>query len=183
MKASLEGLHRDDRGFSLVELLVTLAILSVVGILSVTLLVTALRTDDYSRQETTALDELRFATEFITKEVRQARLVYPDSTDQYLHIWIDYDIDNQQDADERIVYEIDTTGITPTLIRYSEAGTPTRRILMEGIVVAPLFTYEPAFPAVPRTVGMTLQADVDPTSEPNARTVMSEVRIRNAATP
>lgn len=179
-------LHRfsaDEEGFSLAELLVTLSIMSIVGILVVTLLITALRTDDYSRQETSALDELRFATEFMTKEIRQARLVYPDSTDQYLHIWIDYDIDNQQDADERIVYEIDTTGTTPTLIRYSEAGTATRRILMEGVVVAPIFTYEPAFPAVPRIVGMTLQADVDPTSEPNARTVMSEVRIRNAATP
>lgn len=179
----LRNVASDERGFSLAELLVTLGIMSIVGLLSVTLLVTALRTDEFSRQETNALDELRFATEFMTKEIRQARLVYPDSTDQYLHIWIDYDIDNQQDTEEKIIYEIDTSGPVPVLIRYSEAGNPTRRILLEGIVVAPLFTYEPAFPAVPRTVGMTLQADADPTTAPGARTVISEVRIRNAATP
>lgn len=177
-------LVHDQRGITLPELLVALVISSIVGALAITVFVTANRADVYSQQDTAALDELRFATELITKEVRQARLVYADSTDTYLHVWIDFNIDNQQDLNERVIWEVRTVGGDTDLIRYSEDPNDPITLVAEGMQPVAAFGYDPALPGIPRTITIQLTVDMNTAANtPGERVIQSQIRLRNAATP
>ena len=175
-------LRSDDRGISVPELMVAMILASIASLLLFSLLDVANRVDLFSRDDSQVLDELRFASQMIKGDVREGRLVYDDSTDRILHIWIDSDIDNQQDANERVYWEIRTTGGDTDLVRYTEANT-NPVIIAETIVDGPAFAYNPGIGSDPRTVTITLTADEDPAEPPAARVIESEIRLRNVETP
>src|SRR5688572_16995202 len=100
---------RDERGISFIEMMVATAISAVVGSLLIAALSMVTRVDRFTRQDSEALAELRTAAERFQKELRQARKVYdsdtpPASTATIVHFWVDYNRDNQQNADEKLIW-------------------------------------------------------------------------------
>jgi type II secretory pathway pseudopilin PulG len=182
LRARLTGLHRRQEGITVAELTVTLLIVSIVGAMSITLLTAAQRADVFTADDTAALDDLRHASEALSKELRQARMIYPASTARSLYFWVDYDRDNQQDTEERITWQVDPLGGGEArLIRFTDAGPSTRTVARE-FLEGDAFTYQPPFPDIPTVVGLVLRTEVTPGSAPGERLVETMIRIRNEAT-
>jgi hypothetical protein len=141
------------------------------------------RVDRFTRQDSEALGELRTATERFQKEMRQARKVYdvtnpPASTSTAVHFWVDYNRDNQQNANEKLTWLLETASSGGMrLVRTSEAGGT----FVEAVNLASgsSFAYAPAPPAT-TVVTLTLKADVSTGDQPSGRTVRTRVRLRNA---
>lgn len=174
-------LRTDERGVSLVDLLVGMLITSFVLAGVATTLVSAQRTEIFSDRDSQALAALRHGVQRLTTELRQARKIYPDSTTSRMRFWVDEDRDNQQDLAERIVWEVENTGSTATLTRSTDA-TSTELPVVSLIVPGTPFEYEPGDPSstLVTLVRITLVADTDTDEDPESRTVRTEVRIRNA---
>lgn len=175
---------RSDDGLTLSEVLVAMLISSLAMALLAAMVSSGVRAELFTKKDSESLDDMRITAERITKEMRQARLLYGDSTDYVSHFWVDYDLDNQQDLEERIYWAVRDDGTGDfDLVRYTDAD-PTELLISEHIVDAgPVFTYEPALPDIVRNVHFAIVFDVDPTRVPVAHTVESSIRLRNQATP
>jgi type II secretory pathway pseudopilin PulG len=181
-------LSQDERWITFVEMMVATAIAAVVGSLLLAALSMVTRVDRFTRQDSQALGELRTATERFQKELRQARKIYdglnpPASTSTIVHFWVDYDRNNQQDLDEKIIWRLETASSgSLRLVRTNEdkegkAEAPF--IEAVGLVSGSSFVYTPAPPNT-TVVTLTLRADVSSGAQPSARTVRTQVRLRNA---
>lgn len=175
---------RSDGGVTLPELLIAILISSLALALLGAMVSSGTRAEIFTRDDSASLDDMRITAERITKEVRQARLLYGDSTDYVAHFWVDYDLDNQQDPEERIYWALRDDGTGDfDLVRYTEAD-PTQVVISEFAVDAgPVFTYEPVLPGIVRNVSFAIAFDVNPAQPPVAHTVESSIRLRNQATP
>ena len=180
-------LHQDERGISFVEMIVAMAISAVVGLLLIAAMNMVTRVDQFTRQDSQALGELRAATERFQKEMRQARKVYdandlPGSTATLVHFWVDYNRDNQQNVDERIIWRLETASSGMRLIRTNdqkEAASAAPFIEAVGLVSGSAFSFAPTPPDT-TVVTLTLRADISSGSQPSVRTVRTQVRLRNA---
>ena len=175
--------QQDERGISFVEMMVATAIAAMVGSLLIAALSMVTRVDRFTRQDSEALGELRTATERFQKEMRQARKIYavelPPSTATTVHFWVDYNRDNQQDLVEKLIWRLETASSgAMRLVRTSEAGE-TPFIEAVNLISGSSFAYSPAPPDT-TVVTLTLRADVSSGSQPSARTVRTQVRLRNA---
>jgi type II secretory pathway pseudopilin PulG len=179
--------HHDERGITFVEMVVAMAIAAVVGSLLIAALSMVTRVDKFTREDSQALGELRTATERFQKEMRQARKVYdvlnvPASTASIVHFWVDYNRDNQQTANERIIWRFETSSAGIRLVRTSdekEAAAQSPFVEAVGLVSGSAFTYSPSPPET-TVVTMTLRADIGSGSNPSPRTIQTRVRLRNA---
>ena len=177
-------LWQDERGITFVEMMVATAIAAIVGLLLIAALSMVTRVDRFTRQDSEALGELRTATERFQKEMRQARKIYtnddpPASTATTVHFWVDYDRNNQQDLEERLIWRLETASSGQMrLVRTSGAGE-TPLIQAVNLLSGSSFAYSPAPPDT-TAVTLTLTADVSSGSQPSARTVRTQVRLRNA---
>lgn len=145
---------RED-GFSLLELLVSIALLGIVagGVTSV--IISTQRAEQFQSQMQTVMDDARISMERIRKELREARRVLPDSCQDagtacepsaQLHFWVDQNQDNIQDAAELICYVTKETAPGSNqfrLYRFTNATTGCRataalpanaRVLAETLV-------------------------------------------------
>jgi hypothetical protein len=172
-------LLRDESGLTLPELMVASVISMLVGALTVVSITTALRVDDFTREDSEALGELRTATERFEKEVRQARKVYEGSTGDRIQFWVDYNRNNQQELAEQIIWEEELIGDRAVLERTNAAGS-FETLVNSGLTPGTPFSYN--FPPPETTVvTITLVGDVKSESTPSGRTVRTQVRLRNAA--
>ena len=168
--------------------MVATAITAMVGSLLIAALTMVTRVDRFTQQDSEALGELRTAMERFQKELRQARKIYcgcpeddtnvPPSTASTIHFWVDYNRDNQQDDVEQLIWQFQTASSgTMRLVRTSEAGGT--RIQAVNLVSGSSFTYAPTPPDT-TLVTLTLRADVSSGSQPSARSIRTQVRLRNA---
>lgn len=179
--------QEDERGITFVEMMVASAISAVVGSLLLGALSMVTRVDKFTREDSEALGELRTAAERFQKEMRQARKVYdsgdaPASTATVVHFWVDYNRDNQQNADERIIWRLETFSAGMRLIRTTEqkeAASEAPFIEAVDLVSGSSFSYAPAPPGT-TAVTLTLRADVSSGSQPTVRAIRTQVRLRNA---
>jgi Tfp pilus assembly protein PilE len=178
----------DQRGISFVEMMVATAISAVVGTLLIAAVSMVTRVDRFTRQDSEALAELRTATERFQKEMRQARKIYngdnaPASTATVAHFWVDYNRDNQQNADEKLIWRLETASSGEfRLVRTNEekeAAAEDPFVQAVGLVTGSSFAYNPAPPDT-TVVTLTLRADIDTGNQPSGRTVRTQVRLRNA---
>jgi type II secretory pathway pseudopilin PulG len=184
---------QDERGITFVEMMVASAIAAVVGSLLIAALSMVTHVDRFTSQDSQALGQLRTATERFQKELRQARKVYcgcpaddtnvPASTTTTVHFWVDYDRNNQQDLEEQVIWRLETASSGGMrLIRTNEqkeADDEDPFIQAVNLLTGSSFAYSPAPPDT-TAVTLTLRADVSPGSDPSARTVRTQVRLRNA---
>lgn len=169
---------KDERGTTLAELMVALAILSIVSIILLTGLFTAQRTETYTSQDSQTLTSLRVSMERFEKELRAARKVYDDSSATKVHFWVDSDRDNQQDLAERIQWEVVASGDGANLTRKTDADAGAI-VVGEGFLLEGLFSYAPAPPDTTLVI-IDFVADVSPAAHASERRVHTEVRLRNA---
>lgn len=185
----LTRLQRDERGITFVEMMVATAISAMVGSLLIAALSMVTRVDRFTREDSEALGELRTASERFQKEMRQARKIYdasnaPASTATTVHFWVDYNLDNQQNASERIIWRFETMSSGMRLVRTTKAkedATPPEPPFIEaiGLVSGSSFAYAPAPPDT-TAVTLTLRADISSGSQPSGRAIRTQVRLRNA---
>jgi Tfp pilus assembly protein PilW len=202
--------HRDgETGMTLVELLVVVLLTGIIAAVMVAAFIVTTRSDRQTGQDAQSLANLRIATDRIEKDLRQARRVYMDSNATRLRIWVDSDRDNQQDLAERITFSLTTDnglapavgGSTATLRRTTAAPGAPNMIMASGMQLFPTSatfeyrnTVNPSTPAFTPVAGptatwtdtslvkVTLAADEAPGPYPGPRTLLTEVRLRNATT-
>jgi len=180
----------DERGATLADLLVSITLLAIISSLLLGAVIAIFRAQSYNVQDSESLGALRTAIDRLEKEVRQARKMYDDSTAQKVHVWVDFDRDNQQDLAERIVWEIRDIGsgraeLTRTTDDVGAAGaTVVARSLVFDAATSN-FAYsnsnlEEIVNVEDATViELTLVARAEGTLA-DQRTVTTQVRLRNA---
>lgn len=198
-------------GMTLVELMVAMLITGIVAAMVVAAYILTTRVDRQTSQDHQALSTLRLATDRIERDLRQARRVYKDSNASRLHMWVDYDRDNQQDLSERITFEIKTNnglapataGTTSTLTRTTDDPATSPLLIADNMQLFPpadvdrlTFQYLNALGATAFTsvaapsaswtattlVDIRFASDAAEGPYPAPRTLKTEVRLRNATT-
>jgi type II secretory pathway pseudopilin PulG len=169
----------DERGaFTVSVLVIASALALLISAAAFGGLVSATQTESYLSQESIALAELRTATERFGKEVRQARVIYADSTSKMVHFWVDSDRDHQQNLNERISWEIVATSEgMAQLQRRTDAGMDAT--IHAQLVDVDAFSYAPA-PTETTVITATFSADTRTDDGGDARPVRTEIRLRNA---
>jgi prepilin-type N-terminal cleavage/methylation domain-containing protein len=177
-------LFEDERGLTLPEVLIAMVITAVVTTVLLMGTVSIFRGHNLTQQDSSSLGALRTSLDRFEKEVRQARVVYNDSTDKQVHVWVDYDRDNQQDPAEKILWEIEDLGSNRAqLTRDTQATAPV--VVSRNLVFdagAADFGYnnqspDPVEEASMITVRFVARAEGSLAGE---RTVTTRVRLRNA---
>jgi prepilin-type N-terminal cleavage/methylation domain-containing protein len=169
----------EEHGFTLVELLVTIAIgLTVLGAV-MTMATSSLQTQRFSTDMAGAMDEARFAVEWMRRDIRQAQRVLDSSTATSLTIWVDRDQDRLRTPQEVITYRLVTVDGATRLER-ATAADPTGRVVARQLESGTVFTYTPAPPDT-QVVAVSLTArPVSPAARSGTEmTVSDRIRIRN----
>ena len=173
----------DDSGVSLPEMIVGIALSMIVTSLVVSGLIGVLRAQNVTSQDSEALSGLRVAADRLGKELRQARKVYNtaaplNSGARKLVIWVDYDLDNQQDLSEKITWEVVADGSKARLTRSTQELGGGTQVIARNFVMTDAFVYTPTL-ATATSVTITFSADPAGTLTP-ARTIRTQIRLRNA---
>ena len=152
-----------EHGFSIVELIITVALLAIVCGILFEALGSSQRSESFARDRSAALDALQATMARVTKDARQATALGPTSSDSRL------DVETFVDGSPaNVVYQISGT----TLTRSINGGAEI--ILMTNLASPSLFTYEPS------VVTILLQAT--PKHSPDTTVhLTSEVRLRNVS--
>lgn len=164
------GLHPDG-GFSLVELLVALAIFAVVGTATSAVAISTLRAQRFATETGAALDQARVAVNRVERDVRGARRIEA-CANRNLWFWTDLDLDGVEETNERVRYELTTAG---RLERWTEAA-PARQA-----VAGNLRTDQAPFTCVtstPSTVTLSFSTQAV-TPGPASMSFGTVVRLRN----
>ena len=158
--------QRCERGFSLIELTITLGLLLlVVGTLAMQL-TSAQRTARYGADRAAILDETRASMARMTKDLRQASAIDPGSDSDHL-VLSTYVLG----VAATVTYDI--SGAT---LRRTVAGRPAE-ILQTHLASSSIFSYSPDTTAT-ETVGLLLE--VIPPASPDATIQLtSEIHLRN----
>jgi len=167
-----ERLHRDDRGLTLVELLVTIVLIAIVGTLVLAAVIRATRTLTHVEDENKGLQDAKVILERMSRDIRQARGVVcdgagADPTCQYhLQLWVDSNSDYLQQSSEVITWNLQqnadgthfdvwrTVGVGSGAVPRRQAST---------LIVQTVFSYETGKPIEKSQVvyiGMTYDANV-----------------------
>ena len=189
----MRRLLADERGMTLPEVLIAMVITSVVTSVLLMGTVSIYRGHNFTQQDSASLGALRTSLDRFEKEVRQARVMYNDSTDKKVHVWVDYDRDNQQDPVEKILWEIEDLGLNRAqLTRGTDATAPvivSRNLVFDAAAAYFAYNNDPDDPGDPDdpftpveeasmiTVRFVARAEGSLAGE---RTVTTRVRLRNA---
>jgi type II secretory pathway component PulJ len=158
-----------ERGATLIELSITIALVLVVVGVMLDSLVTAQRSERYAADRTEALDSMRSAIARFTKDVRQAVGVDEGATassfgaETYV-----------QGAAAHVQYEV-----TGTTLTRSVNGGPAE-VLIDRLATTDVFSYSPSAEAAEVVV---INLEVAPMTSPDTTIELtSEVRMRNRGT-
>ncbi len=178
--------HNDERGMSLAEVLVAMVITAIITMAVTAGAIAVYRGRNYTTQDSDSLSSLRIAMDRFEREVRQARRIYSDSTDKIVHLWVDYDRDNQQDLNEKIYWTIDDLGSgRADFLRSTDAAPGSPVIQVRNIVFDEAetnFSYNAVDPINATVIEILLVARGQGNLA-GKREVRTEVRLRNATAP
>ena len=159
--------YRDcEAGFTLVELLIVMSLLSIVMAVMLSTLFSVQRSETYTRGRTEALDEMRAAVNRMTKDLRQTSATVGTYTASSLTVT------TYVDGEEATV-SFNATG--DTLTRSVNGGTPYP--LVDDLTTTDIFTYTPT-DSDPNMVGVLLS--VQPPALPDTiLNLEAEIEFRN----
>ncbi len=202
-------LHRGQKGFSLMEMLVTIFVFGLTMIVLGNFIVSSYQYYNYNFQEISAINEARRGVEIMVKEIREAKTAedgsYPLAQAGDLQ-FIFYSDVNHDGATERVRYFLDGTnlkkGVTPP-----SGDPPQYNLANEQISIlskyvrngapSPIFTYyngdwpgDTANNPLPTLTRLSdtklmhvyLVINVDPNRPPNDFQLESDAQIRNLKT-
>ncbi len=196
---------RGEGGFTLVELLIVMVITGVVMGGAYSVINQSMRTEQYSDQLRTVMDEGRISLERIRGELREARHVYrsptcpdPDAeclNSHRLSFWVDADQDHDPVPAEQVHYCIRELGddacVQPVaggryeLVRWTEdplaasTSPADARVIARTIVGADTPFVFDAEPSDTSHVTITYQLDTQLPRGPQQLEVSATVRLRN----
>jgi type II secretory pathway pseudopilin PulG len=168
---------------TLPEVLIALVITSVVTTVLLMGMVAVYRGHNFTQQDSSSLGALRTSLDRFEKEVRQARVMYNDSTDKLVHVWVDYNRDNLQGPDEKILWEIEEEPVGSNraqLTRDTEGTSPvvvSRNLVFDAESGFEYIPPEPVEEATMISVQFVARAAGSLAGE---RIVTTRVRLRNA---
>ncbi len=195
----------NTKGFTLIEIIITVTITATIFVLISEFLLLAIRTEDYVNEQNQAVIETRTALDVMIRELREAAPAdtgaYPifTASEQELIFFADTDKD---DTTERVRYFLDgselkrgyieATGNPIEYLEINEEVSILSRYIRNGI--NPVFSYYnenyptdtvnnpltlPADLDAIRMVKIKLETNVDPARVPNTFTLDTFVHLRN----
>lgn len=190
-----------DKGLTLIEVLITLFLLSVVSIIATTALIGANRLLVGARDENQGMSDVRTVIERMGRDVRNARGVTCDggladpsdstssdpSCNSHLQLWIDYNSDYVMNNDEIVTWRLTkgTDGVHYNVVRVQGNGVagnvPVSQIQASTLVVKFAFTYDTAPPAS-QVVNIGMRYDSEVGIGTAYRNVAFSARLRNKGT-
>ena len=174
MMRLLRQLRNDERGISLPELLVATLVTSLTLVVLVTWVQAVGNVNAFQQADFEALNEIRFAKSEMVKELRFADDLLASGPD-LVSIWVDVDDSGANDLpEETISWEI----VGDTLIRYINNDVLTAAVKIDVLDGA-----ASDITVTGSNVQMVFVADIDATAGPDARTVQTDVELRNVLLP
>ena len=172
--------RRRQAGFTLVELLIVLVLVGIVGsicLIAFTSGSEALgRTDDDAQGQ----QDLRIVTERLSRDIRGARGVSAGSGPTTLKIWIDFNADYVQTADETITWQLATNPGDPKHFNVQRmTGTGQNVTIGQALVSGIAFSYDTADPTKARVVTVTMTYDAIVGAYLGQKQTTFRIRMRN----
>lgn len=134
---------RQEDGVTLVELLVVMMMVGVIGIATMTVVLTMQRTTQTTNKLADVMNDGRVSLDRISKEVREARRVNAGSDADTLYFWVDENQDDIQQASELITYEVTALGNGRyQILRWTDATPATKRVIARTLLNVTVFAYE-----------------------------------------
>jgi prepilin-type N-terminal cleavage/methylation domain-containing protein len=145
-------LLRDDRGLSLVEVLVAMVLLTIVGSLVTRAMIDSHKVVRITEDQTQGLADVRIASERLSRDIRDARsvlcnpigtppaLAAADPTCLYhLQLWIDYNSNYVQEPAETVTWQLTPNG---DQFDMSRVVNGVGRVQARSIVTQVAFSYD-----------------------------------------
>lgn len=173
MKRSRARLLRGEGGLTLVELMVSMLLMSFIATALVTGMTTAMRSANLHRDDDRAVQDLRHAKERLTREVRAITELTAASSSS-LTFWLDEDTDATPDVGETITWEITTGG---SLVRSTDAGD-SASVVTNLVGGSSGFTFDSTEVSEMRRISIELTAAVGDSD--GTRSIQTEIFLRNA---
>lgn len=170
---ALHALRREEQGLTLVELLTAMFVAALAVAVLAVWVSTVFRANLSQEQDFEVLNEMRFAKAEMVREIRFATAVLPTTTPNTIDIWIDRDGSGGSGPDqpgEQVTWQV----VGTTLVRYEDADATATRVLVENLVVGAT-----NISVSGNLATIQLTADVDPSIPPDARTIKTQVHLRN----
>lgn len=184
---------RGEDGFTLVELLVVLIILSVVGGATASLIISTTRSNAFTEEMREVMEDGRVSLDRVRKELRGGRRVLDGSDAYRLRWWVDQNQDGLQQTSEIVNYCVADLGSTTCktasatgqfeLIRWDEAESQ-----MNATVIARTLTSTDVFSGLQAdvtettVVNVTFHLEVTDTDRgPGEIQLSAAIRLRNVA--
>lgn len=171
----------DERGVSLVELLVVMMFTGVIGTIMLTTLSTSTRAYGQVDDESRGLSDLQTVVERLGRDLRAARGVEAPADATQLTIWIDDNSDYVRSPGEIFTWRI-RTGAEPgqfDVVRIDDLGV--EQVIGYSLVSNIAFSYPGvSTPSDADVVRVSMEYDAITEAYATDRTATFEIRLRNA---
>lgn len=192
--------RRGQAGFTLVELLVVVAVTSVIATAITSVVISSFRIEQNQQSFQDVIDDGRIAMQRVRGELRSARRVHEDSDARTLRMWVDADQDQAISDSEQICFVVEPFGGSGEqwqLVRWTHAATADdcapgitppaggeRRVVARTLTDPEVFAYDPPPAADPlaaptREVDLRLVLEVVGARNLSETTVRGSIRLRN----
>jgi prepilin-type N-terminal cleavage/methylation domain-containing protein len=175
---------RTDTGFTLVELLVTMVLISVVSMLVVAAMSQASRTFLHADDENEGLADAKNVMDRVARDIRESRGVVCDGAAQdpncayHLQLWIDGDSDYAEDPDEVVTWRLQPSPDGEHFDVWRETSAGNSRVA-SSLIVQTLFEYDTPAPTDATLVNITMRYDAKVGVGVDMRTASTSARLRN----